>query len=170
MHLCRLYRWAWVCPFMQKILHAGTQMLYIRALYIHYIHIAVCIYLHTESFCSATQPHEAWTPCKQISYVLKALSQTTGSTTQRKWYLSYAATFLFLYQFVYFCRYFTHFFLFGLLQRLYRNFKLKRTHRLSSFKQQCVRANVSGCRCLDFALLSLSGSRTHSKSVPCQKM
>lgn len=62
-----------------------------------------------------------------------------------------------------------YFFWFDLLQETYHSFRLVRTWKFYSLKKQCVRASVSGCRCLAFGLPSLLGSRTHSRSVPCQK-
>lgn len=82
------------------------------SLYLNRMNTPNCVYIftNTHSFCSTTQPLEAWTPCKHISYVLKALSQATGSTRQRRWYLSYAETLFFSYIFMYSFMYFAHFF------------------------------------------------------------
>lgn len=117
-----------------------------------YIYLLIFFYKHTQSFCSATQPeHEAWTSCKQISHVLKALRQASGSTSQRKWYLSYAVILFFSYMFMYSCMYFTH--LFGLV--FCRDFTITLIwweHANSLLKKQCIGGNVSGCSCLDFAL------------------
>lgn len=130
------------------------------------VYIGIHIYKHTQSFCSATQCQKAWTPCKEISYVLTALRQATGSTRQRTWYLS-CHPFLFIYVYVFLYVLYT-FFWFGLLQRLHHNFKLMITYKHSSLTKQYAGMSVSGCTCLDFALSSLLGSGIHYNSVPCQ--
>lgn len=61
--------------------------------------------------------------------------QATRSTRQRIWYLS-CHPFLFIYVYVFLYVLYT-FFWFGLLQRLYRNFKLFNTQTFFAYKAVC---------------------------------
>lgn len=136
--------------------------------------ICKCIYEHTHSFCSAAQSHAAWTICKQISYLLKPWSNRKHKTKEvvfTLWYNLLLFTCVCVFMHVFYT-----FFWFALLQRHYYNFGLMSTCKLSSCKNQCVTANISSCRFLDFIIyfryqnifkvsfLSKDGSRGQSRN------